>query len=209
MRIAVRQYYGEFASLWGLAAGSTFIPPLLHLIAPDSSMIAAYLYPPLGDVEGIAIAATIGVWLASTFVVFTCCESTRKIHPIVPGALIAGIAISMCVLVMLFVLYVRHIKVPTEKLDVPVSIGYERNDLAVKHYSDSTDWAMLNSEGVQENHIQQLWTPHSIWVVRICLWLFYTLTVGCFLSVVRLAVYRHATEKANLKTADSNPPDSA
>jgi hypothetical protein len=178
MRITVRQYYGEFVSLWGLAAGSTFVPPLLHLIAPESSAIAAYLYPPLGDVEGIAVAATIGFWLATTFVVFICCESSRKIHPSVPGTLIAGLAIGMCVLVMLFVLYVRHIKVPAEKLDVPVSVGYHRSDFAVKNYSGSTDWDMLNSEGPQEDQIQELWTPHSIWVVRVLLWLFYTLTVS-------------------------------
>ena len=75
MRIAVRQYYSEFVSLWGLAAGTIFIPPLLHIIAPDSSAIAVYLYPPLGDVEGIAVVTTIGFLLASTFVVFTCRES--------------------------------------------------------------------------------------------------------------------------------------
>lgn len=202
MRITVRQYYGEFASLWGLAAGSTFVPPLLHLIAPDSSAVAAYLYPPLGDVEGIAIAATIGFWLASTFVVFTCCESSRKTHPVVPGALIAGLAISMCVLIVLFVLYVRHIKVSTEKQDVPLSVGYQRSDFAVKNYSDSTDWEMLNSEGTQEDQIQELWTPHSIWVVRLFLWLSYTLTVACFLSIISLAVYRHAGEEAEKKSGN-------
>jgi hypothetical protein len=208
MRITVRQYYGEFVSLWGLAAGSTFVPPLLHLIAPESSAIAAYLYPPLGDVEGIAVAATIGFWLATTFVVFICCESSRKIHPSVPGTLIAGLAIGMCVLVMLFVLYVRHIKVPAEKLDVPVSVGYHRSDFAVKNYSGSTDWDMLNSEGPQEDQIQELWTPHSIWVVRVLLWLFYTLTVSCFLSIISLAVYRHAAEEAEKKSG-SNVPEQA
>jgi hypothetical protein len=208
MRITVRQYYGEFASLWGLAAGSTLVPPLLHLVAPESSAIAAYLYPPLGDVEGIAIAATIGFWLASTFVVFTCCESSRKIHPTVPGTLVVGLAISMCVLIMLFVLYVRHIKVPTEKLDVPVSVGYHRSNFAVKNYSDSTDWEMLNSQGPQEDQIQELWTSHSILVVRVLLWLFYTLTVACFLSIVSLAVYRHATEEAEKKSG-SNVPEQA
>lgn len=208
MRITVRQYYGEFVSLWGLAAGSTFVPPLLHLVAPDSSAIAAYLYPPLGDVEGIAVAATIGFWLASTFVVFTSCEASRKIHPSVPGTLIAGLAIGMCVVIVLFVLYVRHIKVPAEKLDLPVSVGYQQSEFAIKNYPDCTDWDMLNSEGAQEHDIQELWTPHSIWVVRVLLWLFYTLTVACFLSIISLAVYRHATEEAEKKSG-SNPPEQA
>ncbi len=196
MRITVRQYYSEFVSLWGLAAGSTLVPPLLHIVAPDSSAIAAYLYPPLGDVEGIAIAATIGFLLASTFVAFTCCESSRKAHPSTPGILIAGFGAGMCVLIVLFVLYVRHIKVPAEKLDVPVSIGYHRSDFAVKNYSDSTDWEMLNSSGPQEAQIQELWTPHSIWVVRVLLWLFYTLTVASFVAIISLAIYRHAAEDA-------------
>jgi len=40
-----------------------------------------------------------------------------------------------------------------------------------------------------------LWTRHSIIVVRMLLWLFHTLTLACFLSVVSLAVYQHAAEE--------------
>jgi hypothetical protein len=205
MRVTVRQYYEQFVSLWGLAAGAPFVPPLLHVFIPDSSAIAAYIYPPLGDVEGIAVAATIGILLVSTFVIFTCCESPQKIHPIVPKILMAGIVVGMCILIVLFVKYVRRIEVPAAKLEVPVSVGYQRSDLAVKNYPQAGDWEMLHLTGVGEDQIQSLWTPHSIWVVRVLLWFFYTMTVTCFLSVVSIIVYRHAAEEAQSKSKSGVP----
>jgi hypothetical protein len=71
VRITVRQYYRGFVSLLGLVAGIPFISPLLHLFFPNSSKVADYVYPPLGDVEWIAIIATLGFLFATTYVVFT------------------------------------------------------------------------------------------------------------------------------------------
>lgn len=200
MSITVRQYYEKFVSLWGLAAGAPFIPPLLHVFIPGSSAIAAYLYPPLGDIGEIAVAATIGLLLISTIVIFFRCETSQKILPIVPEILTVGFVVGMCVLIVLFVKYVRRIEVPAAKLEVPVSVGYQRSDFAIKYYSGKGDWEMLHLTGVGEDQIQNLWTPHSIWVVRVLLWFFYTLTVTCFLSVVSLIVYRHAVEEAQTKS---------
>jgi hypothetical protein len=64
---------------------------------------------------------------------------------------------------------------------------------------------VLHLTGVGEDQIQNLWTPHSIWVVRVLLWFFYTLTVTCFLSVVSLIVYRHAAEEAQRKPKSGVP----
>jgi uncharacterized membrane protein YfcA len=196
MRITIRQYYTGFASLWGLAAGASFVPALLHAFIPDSSAAAEYLYPPLGDAELIAVAATLGFLLATTFVVFTCCQSARRIHPRVSAILTFGTAVGAGVLIMLHVLFVRHIPVHSLNLDVPVSIGYERTDFALKTYpyTKFDDWSALHDTGPTEEQIQLLWTPHSIYVVRLLLWGSYTFTLGCFLSVVSLAVYQHVVE---------------
>lgn len=203
MKITVRQYYQGFVSLLGLVAGMPFVAPLLHLFFPDSSAVAEYLYPPLGDVEFIAVAATVGFLFATTFVVFTCCQFARRIHPSVPAILMSGLALGVCFLIMLNVLFVRHIRVPSANLEVPVSIGYQRTDLALRAYPPAatspfapwSDWAMLGDAYPREEQIQKLWTQHSIWVVRVLLWLSYTLALACFLAIASLAVYRHVSEE--------------
>jgi hypothetical protein len=192
--ISVKQYYEGFIGLWGLAAGAPFVPPILHVFIPDSSAAAEYLYPPLGDIEWIAVAATVGFLLATTFVVFTCRQSKRRTHPRVPILLTFGFAVGMCALILLYVFYVRRIPVTSISLEVPVSIGYQRTELAYKTYPQMSDWAMLHDAGPREEQIQLLWTPHSICIVRMFLWAFYTLTASCFLSVISLAVYEHAAE---------------
>ncbi len=197
MRITLRQYYGEFASLLGLVVGIPFVAPLLHLFFPDSSMVADYLYPPLGDVEWIAVAATIGFMFAATFVVFTYCQSAQKIHSSVSAILMSLAALSVCALIILHVRYIRHIPVSSSNLEIPVSIGYQRTDFANQNYPEPqfNDWEMLRRAGPIEEKIQQLWTPHSIWVVRILLWLCCTLTLVCFVALMCLAVYQHAVEE--------------
>jgi hypothetical protein len=203
MRVPVRQYYLGFVSLLGIVAGLPFVPPLLHVFMPDSTAFAEYLYPPLGDIEWIAVAATVGILLSTTFVVFACCQSAKRIHPVVPVSLAVGSVLSVCALIALYVPYVRHIPVHSMNLEVPVSIGYQRTDLALRTYPPAaaypnaqwSDWAILEDAGPREEQIQKLWTQRSICVVRELLWLFHTLTLACFLSLVSLAIYQHASEQ--------------
>jgi len=198
MKITVRQYYGAFVSLLGLVAGVPFVAPLLHLFFPSSSAVADYLYPPLGDAEWIAVAATVGFLFATTFLVFICCRSARRIHPSVPAALMSGAVLGMCLLIALYVLYVRRITVQSGGLEVPVSIGYQRTGFADQNYPQSkwNDWTTLSDGGPREEKIQQLWTGHSICVVRVSLWVSYSLALSCFLAVVSLAAYQQAAEEA-------------
>lgn len=200
--MTVQRYYGGFVSLFGVAASTPFIPPLLHLFIPDSSAFADYLYPPLGDFEWIGVAATIGILFVVTFVVFHYCESVTAIHRRAPAILMATMAISACALMALYVLFVRHIPVASINLDVPVSVGLHRSDLAHQTYPQLSDWEMLHTVSPDEEQIQKFWTPKSICVVRIFLWFLYTLIVSCFLAVISLAVYRHASETPG----SSSPP---
>jgi hypothetical protein len=196
--ITVRHYYNGFVSLFGVSASAPFIPPLLHLFLPNSSAFADYLYPPLGDFEWIAVAATLGILVITTFVVFVFCESVSKIRRSVPAVLMVILALSVCWLLALYVPYVRRVPVKAVDLEVPVSIGYNRTEFARNTYPQSTDWEILQSVGPHEDQIQKLWTPRSISVVRISLWFFYTLSVSCFLSIISLAIYRHAAETASV-----------
>jgi hypothetical protein len=197
MKITVRQYYKSYASLYGLFAAIPIFPLVFHACIPDSHAIAAYLYPPLGDVQQLAFAATVGSLLLITLVVFTCCRSAQRLHPSVPVLLMIGTAFGVCVLIGLYVSYVKRISVPSVNLEVPVSIGYQRTPFALQTYPHWSDWEMLHDRGPWEEQIQKLWTPHSIGIVRALLWGSYTLTLACFLSVVSLAVYKHADEDSS------------
>ena len=197
MKVTVLQYYRGFVGLQGFAAGVPFVPPLLHACLPDSSTIAEYLYPPLGDAQRIAFTGTVGFLFLTTFVVFTCCQLARRVHPSVPAILLVGFALGVCALIALYQPYVRRVAVPSINLEVPVSIGYQRTDFANHTYPQWNDWEMLHDRGPWEEQIQMLWTQRSVCVVRVLLWLFYTLTLACFLSVVSLAVYQHTAEKAS------------
>jgi hypothetical protein len=173
-----------------------FVPPLLHAFFPDSKTIAQYFYPPLGDAQRIAQAGTVGFLFLTTFVVFACCQSARKIRPVVPVILMVGSILCMCALIALYALYVRNIPIHSVNLEVPVSIGYQKTEFALRTYPNSDDWEMLHDRGPYEEQIQMLWTRRSIIVVRVFLWLLHTLALTCFLSVACLAVYQHAAEEA-------------
>jgi hypothetical protein len=205
MKISIRQYYMGFVSLYGIAAVVPFVSPLLHACISDSNTVAEYLYPPLGDFQQLAFTATVGSLLLTSFVVFACCQSARKVHPSIPAILMVGFLIGTCILGALYVRYVRRVPVPSMGLEVPVSIGYQRTDFALQWYPHSSDWEMLHDRGPYEAQIQVLWTQHSIRVVRGLLWLFYTLTLICWLSVVCLAVYQHASEEAPSESEHPKP----
>jgi hypothetical protein len=197
MKVTMLQYYKSYASLCGLFAAIPIVPLLFHACIPDSYAISEYLYPPFGDVQQLAFAATVGSLLLITLVVFTCCRSAHRLHPSVPILLMVGTAFGVCVLIGLYVAYVKRIPVPSVNLEVPVSIGYQRTSFALQTYPQWSDWEMLHDRGPWEGQIQKLWTPYSIGIVRALLWGSYTLTLTCFLSIVSLAVYQHAAEEVS------------
>lgn len=205
MKVTIRRYYGSFAGLRAIFAAVPFVPPLLHACLPDSSAAVPYLYPPLGDAQRIACSGTVGLLLLTTFLVFTCCQLAQKIHPSIPAILMIGFAFGVCASIALYMPYVRVVSVPSVNSEVPVSIGYQRTDFALQTYPQSDDWEMLHDRGPWEEQIQKLWTLRSICVVRVLLWLSYTLALACFLAVVSLAAYHHAGEGALGEPKTTNP----
>ena len=198
MKVTIRQYYTSFKGLYLLWACVPFVTLLLHAFKLDSHSIIE-LYPPLGDFQTYAMAATVGLLLVATFVVFLCCGLAKGIHPSVPVILMVGIVLGVCALIALYVPFVRRIPIPSQSLEISVSIGYQRTDFALTNYPKSNDWEMLHDRGPWEEQIQMLWTLHSIVVVRVLLWFFHTLALTCFLSVASLAVYQHAADALRVK----------
>jgi hypothetical protein len=192
VKVTLPQYYRGFLSLYGALAPIPFVPPLIHILTPDSGRFAC-LYPPLGDMQILPLAATSLVLFTATLVVYVSCKAARKIHPAVCPASIVGALLSFFLLIGMYVSFVRDIAVPSVNQEVLVSIGYQRTDFALKTYPTSSDWSMLHDQGPSEESIQTLWTRHSIWIVRGILWLLYTVTLACFLVVICVGVYQHAS----------------
>lgn len=189
------QYYRGFGSLYGAFATIPFIPPVLHILAPDSNKLES-LYPPLGEMQTLPLAATFVILVVVTYAVLVSCQSASKLHPAAtPGAILGAILCFSAVIVM-NVLYVREIDVPSVNQEVRVSIGYQRTKFALKTYPDSTDWGMLHDHGPSEETIHLLWTQRSIAIVRVGLWLVYTLSLACLLVVVCVGVYKHVSDDA-------------
>jgi hypothetical protein len=195
VKVTLVQYYRGFWSLYGLLAAIPFAPALLRIFTPDSSKLA-YLYPPLGDVQILSLAATFLVLFTVTLVVFVSCRSARRIHPAICPVSISGAMLAFFVLIGMYVFSVRDIAVPSVDQEVLVSIGYQRTAFALKTYPTSSDSDMLHDQGPSEETIQLLWTRRSIWIMRGILWLVYTLTLSCFLVVICVGVYQHVSDFA-------------
>jgi len=197
MRVKPQQYFRTFGSLKGLFAVVPFLVPLLRVCLPDSSKLAGYLYPPLGDFQRLGFACTIGALLLSMYFVYFFCEKARRVLPRAYIILIFGWFLGVCCLCALYVRYVRTISVPSIDQEFEVSVGFQKTEFALQWYPHSDDWEMLHDAGPYEEKIQQLWTQNSISTVRVLLLLSYTLTLVCFLSVPSLMVYEQAADEAS------------
>jgi hypothetical protein len=194
-RVSLLNYYKGFWSVYAFGAGVGFLPPLIHQLLGDSTTATGLLYPPLGDMQTLAVFLTLGFLLSTTLLVFFCCRSTRRIRPVAPIILALSFLVGAGLLSFLYVRYVRVIRVEVKDLNLPMTIGYERTDFAQKWYAGRTDWEMLHDRGPREESVQLLWTSQSIWIVRLALWACYTLTLGSLLSVLSIGVYHHVSEK--------------
>lgn len=194
MRLTIKEYYKGFKSLYGWIAGVPFILPILRVLVPDSTTFARYLFPPLGNVQQLALTATVLFLVLTTIVVYICCPLTRQKLLRVCGILLLGFLLSVCAWIALFTSYVKHVALPDQ--EVAVSIGFRRTPFALREYPRETDSEMLRDRGPWEPQIEKLWTCPSIIVVRTLLWLSYTLTLACFLSLLSFAAYQRAEERA-------------
>jgi len=198
MKVTLAHYYRSFKSMQGAFAGTSFLPAIMRFFVPDTGKLSACLFPPLGDVQPLAATLTLISLLLITLVVYECCcHIASKVRFRLNAFLFAGAAISVVVLIGLYVAFVRVIDVPAAGLRIPVSVGIVRTDFAQRTYPNWDDWDMLHDHGPTEKTVQLLWTRRSVWEARAMLWLAYTFTLSCFLAVVCIGIYQHAHEMDN------------
>lgn len=152
--------------------------PLLSKFLPSN--LAAYGFPPLGNVDGIARVGTIVFAVACTYMLFFARIGFPKSTGKSISTAIAAALLSFVLYLGLFLAFVRTIEIPSRDTAVQVSIGYARSEFARATFGDASDWQLLKERGPSEEEIWSLWTPSSIIISRMCLFMAYTLTI-CFL----------------------------
>lgn len=176
--ITLRQYYASFKSISGIVIGLSAAAPVLSRILP--SAYKAYAFPPLGIVEGPARVGTFVLVLATTYFAFFAGVSSlgsnrRRVAFAVPLAFIW-----LCLYIGLFSRFVRVVEIHNADRSVTslyASVGYERTEFAKVNFGNSSDWELLRQRGVSDEQIHRLWTAESVLIVRLSLFISYTLFV--------------------------------
>lgn len=89
-----------------------------------------------------------------------------------------------CVYFGLHLRFVQRIDIPSAGEHAFVSIGYERSQFALASFDSISDSEMLRSRGFTEEEITNLWTPKSLYISRLALFLSFA---GSMLSMVAFA----------------------
>lgn len=202
MNVTIRKYYVSFKNLYGLFVLLPLVIPVIRFLVPDFSTAAQVLFPPLGSIQKLACAATFALVLLSTYVALVCFRQqktpSRRAHLL----MITGAVVSMIALISLYVPFVWCINVPSKKIVVPLSIGYELTDFARQTYPQWSKTEMLE-ESPTEDQVQQLWTVQSICVIRVLLWFSHLSMLICFNSIWCSAAYQLAYEEQSMKSESS------
>ena len=164
-RVSLKQY---FLSARGLvtAVAAVTLPFASKIVSSDSS---AYLFPPLGNVDGIArvglVALCLGVSVGVYFLVAV--QPPKSPSRIIWSALLLA---AVCLLAYLsaYQRFVRRIDVPTREVSLYVSVGYQRTAFADQTFGSAPDWEMLRARGASEEEIARLWAEKSLeWTPRL------------------------------------------
>jgi hypothetical protein len=85
----------------------------------------------------------------------------------------ATCAVSFLLYLSLTSACVRKIDIPSRGAVVFVTVGYTRSAFATKAFGNETDWEMLRDRGFSDEEIQRLWTPGSVILARLSLYVAY------------------------------------
>ena len=83
--------------------------------------------------------------------------------------------------------FIRTIDIRSRGETVAVSVGYERTDFANTEFPGSSDWEILRARGPIEEEIWRIWTPKSIILARLVLFLSYLLFLLSAIAACSLA----------------------
>ena len=158
-------YYKSFNNVTGILAALVAASPLISSVLPSD--LALYFFPPLGQINWLARIGAVVFTLLATYVAFflRAGNSARR----VVLAFGAGFVFFASFLLLTF-RFVRTIDIPSQNSSVTVSVGFHKTEFAEKNFPSDTDWKMLRQRGTSDEEIERLWTPSSVAIARLALW---------------------------------------
>src|SRR6202041_2116626 len=192
--ITLKEYFEAVKSTKWFVGIPIVLPAFSQLLSQRDT--TAYLVPPLGDDQGVFLIVTSLALAAFSWIVFEVRRSRKKRRPFLSFSLLV---VSLFAFVALNIFFVKHIYYDRLHQEDSVSVGYARTaftpeKLVGKVYSDLD---LLRLTGTDERVIEKLWTPRSIHVVRLLLWLSYTMFLGTLIWLISSMAYQHAVDEAS------------
>lgn len=184
-QLSVKQY---FASIKGLATvvAAVVLPFASKIIGSETT---AYVFPPLGNMEGVARVGFVALCLGLSLGVYFLVSAKSLVSPgrVIWLALLIAV-VSFGVYLASYQRFVRRLDIPARHESVYVSVGYQRTSFANQSFPNTTDLELLRWRGPTEEEIERLWTVKSIIVARLILYSSCVLTSMALLFVFSIAV---------------------
>jgi hypothetical protein len=202
MTLSLKQYYASARGI-STAIAAAAVPFASKIVGPETS---AVLFPPLGNMEGVArlgfLALCIAVSLGVYFLVAT--QSLPSPARVIWCALLIAF-VALAVYLVAYQSFVRRIDIPSRGDSVYVSIGYERTQFAIDTFGNASDYEMLKARGPNEEEISHLWTLKSIIIARLTLYFSCVLTSLTVLFLFSFSLAHEAPLAASV--AEPEAPD--
>ena len=182
----LRSYYSNFKYARGIATAIGVILPVIPKIKPGTW--TEYLLAPLGSVDIIARVLLAVLCIAITYLVYFFfqgqSQKARKRTLLLTLFVIPFLC--ACLYIVFCMSFVRNINIPTLERSAYVSVGFQRTPFAKQTFGSMADEEMLRSRGLDDEEIRRLWTPLSLVVARVALfmaWSGIALSLICGLSL--------------------------
>ena len=159
-------YYKHFKGVLGAMTWVFAAVPAASALLPSDAGI--YLFPPLGAMNWTARVGAVVIMLIATFVAYVLSGGNRPRRVVV--MFIVGL-VSFVAFFLLSLRLVRTIEIPSRNSSIVVSIGYHRTEFARSNFPQDTDEEMIRQSGPRDEDIKKLWTPWSVDLARLALFL--------------------------------------
>lgn len=161
--------------------------PILSALVPEEW--SSYVFPPLDDIYRLltvllAVLASLGVFRLQD----TSFARNRSKRPLAHGLLLLAFVASAGAYLYARTTFVRVVERPSVGDAVVVTIGFERTEFAQRTFPGASDWDVLRSYGTSQEELFRNWTPWSIFIGRLSLWLTYSLVLSFGVALLGLEV---------------------
>lgn len=193
-------YYRAFIGARGfVAAVATFAP-----LASDY-VLSGRVFPPLGDQSLLLKTAATALAMLVTFFAYRARgDSSGRISRLMIYLAIASF-VFVCGYYAAQFGFVRRVDIPSEERSEYVSVGLTRSQFAQRKLSDLSDVDVLKTRGFSDSAIRENWTPASIFIARLLLFITFCGATLPFVGVLSLAILEHARQVAGEEAIKNYP----